>query len=681
MRDIDNIRLPKSSSNEEQEMLSRKKFESLFDEKRFILKGEVIDNGIDYRCEIKYDSQKLGFGFNFQLKSRGVSRKNSDGSYSKSIDTSNIEYLFNNGQPAFYGFYLADEGEFYFEHLNDFLISLKEKNSDWEDQSYHTLRFHRQLDAKAVDEIYDIAFNYGKMMRGLNSRLVIPSSLAQPSDKIVIGFNQHVVDDAEIRDIVENVGFELINDGRWKDIIHVHQQASGGIATTAKYNLVLGMAHYYSGNFLNALTFFKHARLNSAPLPDYLTKYLTLFDTTVKYALGMVKKEGYEKVIQALEGDDELGLFVRLEKVREAYTQSEILFEQFASELRRIICHPNASGSVSQMAKCELLLHEGYEMNTEYVQGVAAINHHERQNDVSLDVRIMVANQMAHARSLWDKQIQELQREAIDSKNHFTYHSTLLNQVRVNYQFDVYSALVHFEKETPNHPSQPLPDNQKRHGVMLAVLEKVLTYFTQIGHTENMIMVLSTKYELEHFLDRMEEASNTMTELEQLIAQSDSDGLRLQVSMLKEAGTTHEKFKNFIDSIFGKAQAEEEDFQAMVHEMERMDAKERAIAKSFDNMHGIMLFPIGFFQFPASEVDDVFKILSIQDAALRSTFCEMFARGIMPVANIYHNPVLEEGYADGHASGRGLESTKHFYDIRKAFFDRKYYRVEPSNER
>ncbi|WP_187270234.1 DUF4365 domain-containing protein [Pontibacter qinzhouensis] len=680
MRDFDNIRLPKSSTNEEQETLSRKKFESLFDEKRFILKGEVIDNGIDYRCEIKYDSRKLGFGFNFQLKSKGAADKNTDESYSKSIETSNIEYLINNGQPAFYGFYLADNDNFYYEHLNDFLISIQEKNPDWEDQLSHTLRFHKQLDSRAVDEIYNIALEHGKMMRGLNGRLAMLPSLAQPSDKIIIGLNQRVIDDSEIRNIVERVGFELINEGRWKDIIHVHQEASGNIGTTAKYNLVLGMANYYSGNLLSALSFFKHARLNSNQLPDYLIKYLTFFDTTVKYTLGMMRQEGYEQVIQTLEGDDELGLYVKLEKVREAYTQSVILFEQFVRELKRIISHPNAFGSVSQMAKCELLLHEGYEMNIDYVQGVAAINSHERHNDLSLEDRLVVANQMADARILWDKQIQELIQETTNSKNYFTYHSTLLNQVRVRYQFDVYSALVRVDKQIPNHPSQPLPDSQQRYEAMLAVLEKVLSYFTQIRHTENMIMVLSTKYELEHYLDRMEEASNTMAELEQLIAQSDSEGLRLQVSMLKDAGTTHEKFKDFIDSIFGKAQAEEEEFQAMVHEMKCMDAEERAIAKSFDNIYGIMLFPIGFFQFPASEVDDVFTILNIQDAALRSTFCEMFSRGIMPVANIYHNPISEEGYADGHASEQGLKSTKHFYNIRKAFYIRKYYRIESANE-
>jgi hypothetical protein len=85
--------LPKGSRNQDLETLSKRVFEPLFDTERFALKTEYIDNGIDYRCEIKYKGNITGFGFNFQLKSRDHSQPNKlDGSHSKSLNLSNIEY-------------------------------------------------------------------------------------------------------------------------------------------------------------------------------------------------------------------------------------------------------------------------------------------------------------------------------------------------------------------------------------------------------------------------------------------------------------------------------------------------------------------------------------------------------------------------------------------------------------
>ncbi|MBF8963007.1 DUF4365 domain-containing protein [Pontibacter sp. FD36] len=680
MRDIDDIHLPKSSSNEEQETVSRKKFESLFDEKRFILKGEVIDNGIDYRCEIIHNSQKLGFGFNFQLKSKGTADGNADGSYSKSIETSNIEYLINNGQPAFYGFYLADEDKFYYEYLNYFLGLLNKKNPDWEEQLSHTLRFSKLMDSKAVDEIYSIALNHGKMMRGLNSRLATLPSLVHSSDKVVIGLNQHVMDDSEIRKIVEVIGFELINEGRWKDIIHIHKQASGNIATTAKYNFALGLANYYNGNLFDALSFFKSAKLKSEELPEYLTNYLVYFDSAIKYALTLISQEDFEKIVRSLQGEDELGLYVRLEKARYDYVSSgdgdDVKYEQFKKELQSIISHPNSSGSIRQMAKCELLLHEGYEFNFNYIQEVLAINHREEQTGPDVTVRLAAANLLINSRNLWSKQMQELQQESISDKNFFTYYCTIFNHIRIEYQFDVYSRYINVEKEIPNHPLPPSSDKKAKYDSMFSLLEKAVIYFAHVGHTENIIIVLSIRYELEHYLNRKEDASITMVELERLTATTDSGALKEKIGSLKNGGTTHERFKDFISGILGKADAEREEYNRMIEDMKRMDDEERRNSQSSKNVYTIQLFPIGYFQFPIDGTEEAFKILNIGNNATRSTILNMFSQNVVPTVNIYHNPIMVEGYVDGNNVEQGLVNLRRIYEVRKAFFKMKFYRID-----
>ena len=63
---LDEMALPQSSRNQELEVISQRIFEPLFDVERFVLDGKIIDNGIDYHCELKYKGNVTGFGFNFQ---------------------------------------------------------------------------------------------------------------------------------------------------------------------------------------------------------------------------------------------------------------------------------------------------------------------------------------------------------------------------------------------------------------------------------------------------------------------------------------------------------------------------------------------------------------------------------------------------------------------------------------
>tara|TARA_R110001632_G_scaffold232806_1_gene374688 strand:- start:50811 stop:51002 length:192 start_codon:yes stop_codon:yes gene_type:complete len=56
---LDDIELPKDSIGEQLEVISKNYFQPLFDVKKFILKEEIIDNGIDYRIEIKKMERSL----------------------------------------------------------------------------------------------------------------------------------------------------------------------------------------------------------------------------------------------------------------------------------------------------------------------------------------------------------------------------------------------------------------------------------------------------------------------------------------------------------------------------------------------------------------------------------------------------------------------------------------------
>jgi hypothetical protein len=101
MDSLDNMKLPKSSEQEELEQLSKDKLRPLFEHKLFEVREETYrDKGIDLLIELKYKGSYTNFRFLVQLKATETKKPNVDGSYSWQIDTSNIQYLLNSGQPA-----------------------------------------------------------------------------------------------------------------------------------------------------------------------------------------------------------------------------------------------------------------------------------------------------------------------------------------------------------------------------------------------------------------------------------------------------------------------------------------------------------------------------------------------------------------------------------------------------
>ena len=213
---IDELSLPKDSRNNQLEVISKNYFRPLFDVGKFVVKEEVIDNGIDFRFEIKKDNNILGFGFNFQLKSSENTEKNLDGSYSKSIELSNIEYLLNNGQPAFYGFYIEQDKTIYFANLKKIIYGLNAKNSNWQEQPNHTIRFSQKLDPDSIKEIYDIAIKEGQMQRKIQSVLAENFSHIEKNDKIIIDLESNVITNSEITSYIEKNGLILTDSCRWE---------------------------------------------------------------------------------------------------------------------------------------------------------------------------------------------------------------------------------------------------------------------------------------------------------------------------------------------------------------------------------------------------------------------------------------------------------------------------------
>lgn len=683
---LDEMNLPLASSNEDLETISNNFFKPLFNVTKFEIRSETYrDKGIDFHIEIKRENAMkeiayLNFRFAIQLKATDSKEANQDGSISLQLDTGNINYLLNNPMPAFYVLYFKSTNTFYFENIKDFAKTLYEKDANWNAQPSHVLRLNKILDADGLDEMYQLTLKKGKFQRTINEKTVIQSLSVNTGDKILVDANFNVSDDAEIRRLIEAIGLELMNEGKWKDILFVHKKASGNVASSAKYNLVLGIANYYSGNLIEALSFFKTASKLKTELTEDLKNHLQFFETTVKYSIGLLSDNDYNKKMQELENTDNVGLYIKLEKAKRNYVESlnnnsKDRYEKYVVDVQSIINDPKANESIKLNAKCELILFEGFKNNMDYVKSVSMINALEEEIGPNLKMRKDAVLRFIQANESWFKNVQALKTEASETKNYFAYFNAIVNEVKVTYEFEVYTDLVFIVQDIPGVPKPETPDKKTMFDRILDKITNAYNYFNQIGHIENAVASLSTRYEILHYLKDFGNANRILNELENIIEAYDLTEQKNKLEILKNNGTTHEQFKVWMDRISGEADAKKKEHEEEREEMIRMDEEERNIKDKpkKDNLH-INLFPIGYFEFPKQKKDKVYEILNIIQEA-RKIFDNMFEM-VIPIANIYYNPITQEGFVDRELAEKGIESWRNIYRIRKAFYENKFYGFE-----
>lgn len=281
------------------------------------------------------------------------------------------------------------------------------------------------------------------------------------------------------------------------------------------------------------------------------------------------------------------------------------------------------------------------------------------------------------ANETWFKNVQQLKEDAINTKNHFAYYIAIINEVKVSYEFEVYTANVFIVQDKAEFPKPEIPNKEPFFERMLEKISKAVSYFYHIGHIENTVAALSTKYEILHYLNRIEEFKKVLYDLESIKESFDLVDQRKKLEILKNNGATHQHFKVWMDKIFSESEAKKGEYDKMRSEITKMDEKESTIIKkpTTKNLH-IQLFPIGYFQFPMAQKENVYEILNLTQEA-KNRFDEMF-KMVIPVANIYYNPILQEGYVDGKLADTGIEVWKNIFRVRKSFYENKYYRYGPN---
>lgn len=675
---LDEMKLPLVNPNEELEDISNNHFIPLFDVTNFEIRKEPgRDKGIDFRNELKRGGKYTGFRFFIQLKATEKKEENDDGSVSIRIYTSNINSLLNSGIPAFYVLYFKKENVFLYEYLNEFVKNIIEQKQDLNSQDTHTLRLSKKLDLNAINLMYQIALDRGIFTRSLNQQLAISSSMV--SERILIDPKLKVTSDSEIRRLIEQFGLHLINESRWQEILVAHQNGSQAIATSAKYNLIIGIAYYYRGDLMKSLIHFRDAIKLKSELNDDLIEHLILYDTTARYSLGLISKLDYQTKLDTIGKSDHIRYYLKVSRERELYLKDDgqnvdTKYERYLNEMEQILQSPDANDNIKLLVKCELILFEGSKINMDFARGIAGIKAYESIIGENHDLRISQLKDIVHRKLVWSQKVRAIKEKSIESKNYFVTSHAIINETKVNYEFEVYTDLVNFDK-TRELESM----SEERSGILvdyLKSLDHAIEYFRQISHIENLCAGLSIKYEILHYMGVMDSAYNVLTELSQIIETLELTEGQNKLNHLQNNGTTHEKLRLFYDEIDAQTKSKQAEYDQMINDMKLMD--QRDLEKQFNLKESdvIELYPIDHFKFPKNERQGVYDILNIAVDA-REEFDHMFDEiKAIPVANIYNITISNEGYGSGLFLNNSIEAWRNIFRIRKSFFEKGFPRIE-----
>lgn len=646
---LNKIKLPKDSRGEQLETISKNHFCPLFDVEKFILKGEPIDNGIDFRIELKSNGNKLGFGLNFQLKSSESTSKNNDGTYSKSLETSNIEYLLNNGQPAYYGFYISQDKAIYYESLDIFISELFSKNSNWQEQPNHTLRFSKKIDVDATIGIYNLAYNRGLMLRKLNSKLAENINSPTTDKNIIIDYNGNVKTDDEIEDFIEKYGLFLNDECRWKEILSLHNKTSVGSVKSSLYNFVIGLAYTHTGNYFQALDYLRVSYNSICNLEEDLKGYLMYYYFEIQLLFGLITINEYTEKLNIASQNSSIQHYIELDSINELvvemYNAENFEAIEFERKISIFIATENIPYRIRLLAKISLASYKAERLicYTPFVLMSGELDFlHSNFTEINKDFR-------------------DLLLEIQGTKSAFLSHYCALRHNKFLIQFDAIC-----KSKTKSYFGNDIYEDINR-----SILDSY-NYFLEIGHIQNQLFALTILLESYQSMELDEKVNSTITLMETYVERYSSPDLKSKIDFIKNGGT----FVQYMLTTKKKIQELEDEVESKRNELIELDKIEKGNVLPSGESNTIELFPMGYFQFPKNKIGKVFKILGIEDQNLKDKLGWFFNEGIIPIINVYAVEIKHEGSLNGVLEYKSIDSYRNMHRIRKLFYENKFYRKD-----
>ncbi|MBW8244019.1 DUF4365 domain-containing protein [Muricauda oceani] len=657
---LNRMKLPKGSEKEDLEQISKDKLRPLFDSKKFQIREEMYrDKGVDFDIELKFNGNYTNFRFLIQLKATNTIECNTDKSYSKSIDTSNIQYLLNSGKPSYYILYHEKSKEFYYSNLGDFLKTIGSKEKDWNKQKTNTLRFEKRFNKEVTDKIYQTVLDHGKNFRKLNEKIAL--STKDNFGKISItDENLNFYSENELRDQIEQHGLGLINEGNSKLIIKASHSISKNLYTKhPKFNLVLAMAHYHTGNMLESLSNLKDSGkyLNKLEKEDLsLHQY---FMAAVKYSLGLLNNREYSDLMDSIEGSSLLQYYIKIEKLSRKHEDNshDYSLNSYKKELDKILNNKDVPATIINLAQIEYYKFWSLDINIRNLQNLMLLSKEIYSPEV-IESGQQITNQITEIQSFHEN----LRKKIVVDKDYFNYW--LLETHRINYHFEAFfiDAIINGENATIISGVE----------FLLSEVRKIKNKYLQIGHIENQIVCMSYEYEMLEFLNERVDLERLKKEICDLLELYELRDLKRRFDLIQNGSTKLSRLKDFYEESkesYDKTVKKVKSYMEKVAAFDKEDKNRQNLLPS--EVYSVELFPLGVFSFSKENLHEFYKILGIEEAELKTQLENMFLF-VIPRLNLFKPKIVQEGFLNGILEYEGISSWKLAYERRKKLFEGKF---------
>ena len=671
---MDQNNLPKVNEYENGETDAINKLKLRLPVRLFEIREESVrDKGVDLIIELKHNDRYTNFRFVIQLKATATTDLNRDQSISYPVKVSNINYLMNYPMPAYYVLYEANSASFYFESCTKVYENLQQQYQPDNLPESYSVRFTEPFNEQAIESIHQENYNRGLLLGKAKPLIQFNIENKKLTGGVIIDENAQVYSETEIVAYLEKYGIALVNTGRDRKVIELLKRCRQQI-TSPLIHFICGTAYYHLSQLIEALAHFKKAESHKNELPLDIQGLLQYFIQIARFTVGMASKEDFQSTINQLLSSNYLGLFLRVEQnYHDFFDGNENTTEKikhFYDEMAAIKSDPEADDNIQIIADAQALVLESDLLNDELHRTLSMM-------------RMLPGGQFLLSEDLkrWygavtdlHQRTEKLKNFAWQNKNTHAYYIICLNSIRSQYRSFVTSKYIQNFDEDKLYVDNVLDKDE------IAIVDEQTRFLTQIAKAsehlesfESVVPMLSLNYELLKFKGDEEGAADTAAKMLEIIDAYELNAFRPKLQRLTEGGTTHELFLETLKQRFEQSKIDTAEFHRLKEGIEEFDRKEKTIVKTTAaKSYYLQVFPLGDFRIPQTEWEKALTILHITDDSLKAHFTDM-AGMVMPIVNVYNDPITQEGPANGNADFKGLSSIRNAYRIREAFFQNQFY--------
>ena len=228
------------------------------------------ERGTDYGTDMSLELLVNGCPTNFRapLQLKGVKNvgKNQDGSISKQIAVSNVNYLLNGNSPL-YVLYEDTSGFFWFAWVHDERQRLDQENPGWMSQVSVIIRFNERLTHQTLRDIYNRILKAARFSRQIIDLLA--TGARTEHIKLAIDLSTlEVTDPKRAEEILLNNGLTLVETGMSQKVLQLSDLLPYPRRLLPRIQLVLGYTYFMLGRYQSALGHVSEAAASKSTLSD-----------------------------------------------------------------------------------------------------------------------------------------------------------------------------------------------------------------------------------------------------------------------------------------------------------------------------------------------------------------------------------------------------------------------------